>query len=122
MTSPMFKMNTALSQSSDHLLLRYRKARRRVSVVSADSRSLARHSLKRAGHGSLLTVAALFALAIAGSASAEVSELRITKQPSIIYLPLVVMEQNKLVEKQAKAAGRPELKADRKSTRLNSSH
>ena len=58
----------------------------------------------------LLTVAALFAFAIAGSASAEVSELRITKQPSIIYLPLVVMEQNKLVEKQAQAAGLPELK------------
>lgn len=56
------------------------------------------------------TVAALFALAAAGSASAEVSELRITKQPSIIYLPLVVMEQNKLVEKHAKAAGLPEFK------------
>src|ERR1700687_5269783 len=48
--------------------------------------------------------------ATAGSSGAEVSELRITKQPSIIYLPLVVMEQNKLVEKQAKAAGLPELK------------
>ena len=59
---------------------------------------------------SLLTAAALFAFAIAGSASAEVSELRITKQPSIIYLPLVVMEQNKLVEKQAQAAALPELK------------
>src|SRR5438105_4439303 len=47
----------------------------------------------------LLTAVALFAFAIAGSASAEVSELRITKQPSIIYLPLVVMEQNKLIEK-----------------------
>jgi len=57
-----------------------------------------------------LTAAALFAFAIAGSASAEVSELRITKQPSIIYLPLVVMEQNKLIEKQTHAAGLPELK------------
>src|SRR5437762_14131487 len=57
-----------------------------------------------------LTVAALFAFAIAGSASADVSELRITKQPSIIYLPLVVMEQNKLVEKQAKAQGLGDLK------------
>ena len=56
-------------------------------------------------------LAALLALAIAGPACAEVSELRITKQPSIIYLPLVVMEQNKLVEKQAKAAGMPDLKA-----------
>jgi NitT/TauT family transport system substrate-binding protein len=40
----------------------------------------------------------------------EVAELRITKQPSIIYLPLVVMEQNKLVEKYAKEAGLGELK------------
>jgi len=48
-------------------------------------------------------------LAFAGVACAEVSELRITKQPSIIYLPLVVMEQNKLLEKHAKAMGIPEL-------------
>src|ERR1700676_3671942 len=59
---------------------------------------------------SLVAIAALLVLAAAGSAWAEVSELRITKQPSIIYLPLVVMEQNKLVEKQASAAGLPELK------------
>ncbi|MEO8741004.1 MAG: ABC transporter substrate-binding protein [Casimicrobiaceae bacterium] len=47
----------------------------------------------------------LVALALAAPAQAEVTELRITKQPSIIYLPLVVMEQNKLFEKHAKAAG-----------------
>ena len=60
---------------------------------------------------SLLAIAALVIAASARPADAEVSELRITKQPSIIYLPLVVMEQNKLVEKQAKAAGLPDLKA-----------
>ncbi|HEX4523333.1 MAG TPA: ABC transporter substrate-binding protein [Casimicrobiaceae bacterium] len=54
--------------------------------------------------------AGLVALAIAAPATAEVSELRITKQPSIIYLPLVVMEQNKLLEKHAKAAGLGDLK------------
>jgi NitT/TauT family transport system substrate-binding protein len=43
-------------------------------------------------------------------AYAEVAELRITKQPSIIYLPLVVMEQNKLFEKRAKAAGLGDVK------------
>ena len=43
-------------------------------------------------------------------ALAEVGEIRITKQPSIIYLPLVVMEQNKLVEKHARAAGLGEVK------------
>jgi NitT/TauT family transport system substrate-binding protein len=88
MTAPMIKMKTALLTVA-HLLARYRNVDRRVSV---------------------LTAAAFFAFAIAGSASAEVSELRITKQPSIIYLPLVIMEQNKLVEKQAQAAGLPELK------------
>jgi NitT/TauT family transport system substrate-binding protein len=50
------------------------------------------------------------ALAIAAPATAEVSELRITKQPSIIYLPLVIMEQDKLLEKHAKAAGLGDLK------------
>lgn len=50
------------------------------------------------------------ALAIAAPASAEVSELRITKQPSIIYLPLVIMEHDKLLEKHAKAAGLGDLK------------
>ena len=44
-------------------------------------------------------------LVLAAPARAEITELRITKQPSIIYLPLVVMEQNKLFEKHAKAAG-----------------
>jgi NitT/TauT family transport system substrate-binding protein len=55
-------------------------------------------------------IGAGLALAIAAPATAEVSELRITKQPSIIYLPLVVMEQNKLLEKHAKAAGLGDLK------------
>jgi NitT/TauT family transport system substrate-binding protein len=47
---------------------------------------------------------------LASPAAAETSELRITKQPSIIYLPLVVMEQNKLVEKRAAAVGIKDLK------------
>ncbi len=46
-------------------------------------------------------------------ARAEVNEIRITKQPSIIYLPMVIMEQNKLVEKHAKAMGIGELSARR---------
>src|SRR5260370_264825 len=50
------------------------------------------------------------ALAFSAPVLAETSELRITKQPSIIYLPLVVMEQNKLVEKQAKTQGLGALK------------
>jgi NitT/TauT family transport system substrate-binding protein len=50
------------------------------------------------------------ALILSAPASAETSELRITKQPSIIYLPLVVMEQNRLLEKHAKAKGLGDLK------------
>ena len=53
---------------------------------------------------------AALALALAAPAGAEVAEVRITKQPSIIYLPLVVMEQNRLVEKHTRAAGLGEIK------------
>ena len=56
-----------------------------------------------------LACAALCAAAV--PALAEVSELRITRQPSIVYLPLIVMEQQKLVEKHAAAAGLPDVKA-----------
>jgi sulfonate transport system substrate-binding protein len=52
----------------------------------------------------------VLAPALVSPATAETTELRITKQPSIIYLPLVVMEQNKLVEKRAAAAGVQNLK------------
>lgn len=42
-------------------------------------------------------------------ARAEVSEVTIAKQYGLLFLPLVIMEQNKLVEKQAAAAGMPNL-------------
>jgi len=58
---------------------------------------------------SALATACLLAATVQ-PALAEVGEIRITKQPSIIYLPLVVMEQNKLVEKHARAAGLGEVK------------
>lgn len=59
---------------------------------------------------SLLTVGFAVLLA-AGGARAEVSEIRITRQPGIIYLAVTVMEQAKLVEKAAAAQGMPGLKA-----------
>ncbi|MDT7953550.1 MAG: ABC transporter substrate-binding protein [Acetobacteraceae bacterium] len=43
-------------------------------------------------------------------ARAEVSELRITKQPGIIYLAPIVMEQQHLIEKAAASLGIPDLK------------
>ncbi len=45
------------------------------------------------------------------TARAEVTELRVTKQPGIIYLGPIVMEQQKLVEKAGAALGLKELKA-----------
>lgn len=49
----------------------------------------------------------ILALAMAAPppASAEVTELRITRQPGLVYLPLMVMEQEKFVEKEAKKRG-----------------
>lgn len=54
----------------------------------------------------------LFA-AVLGAASvrAEPAEIRITKQPGIIYLGPIVMEQQKLVEKAASGLGLPNLVA-----------
>lgn len=50
------------------------------------------------------------AIACGSVSAAEVSEVRITKQYGIGFLPLMVMENQKLVEKQAKAAGLGEVK------------
>jgi NitT/TauT family transport system substrate-binding protein len=40
-----------------------------------------------------------------GAARAEVNEIRITRQPGIIYLPVVVMERGKLIQKAAASFG-----------------
>jgi len=45
------------------------------------------------------------------TAKAEVSELKITKQPGLLFAPMLLMEHDKLVEKHAAQAGVPELKA-----------
>jgi NitT/TauT family transport system substrate-binding protein len=53
-------------------------------------------------------VAMLLAFAAAswtGSAGAELAELRVAQQYGISYLPLMLMEEQKLVEKHARAAG-----------------
>jgi NitT/TauT family transport system substrate-binding protein len=49
-------------------------------------------------------------LTTAVASRAEVSELKIAEQYGISYLPLMIMEDQKLVEKHAKAAGIPDLK------------
>jgi NitT/TauT family transport system substrate-binding protein len=43
--------------------------------------------------------------------NAEVSELKITKQPGLLFAPMLLMEHGELVEKHAAQAGVPGLKA-----------
>lgn len=64
-------------------------------------KSMQKRVLLKSALGALV-LAAGFA---AAPARAEVSELRISRQPSIVYLPMVLMEQEKLFEKHAAKAG-----------------
>ena len=59
-----------------------------------------------------LSVAVAAVLLFSGSvaARAETRELRVAIQDGLAYLPFIVMDREKLVEKHAKAAGHPELK------------
>ena len=57
-----------------------------------------------------LVIALALTLA-AATARAEVSELKISKQPGLLFAPMILMEHHKLVEKHAKDAGVPDLKA-----------
>lgn len=52
-----------------------------------------------------LAVSTIMSAGIAQKASAETSEVRIARQYGIIYLPLMIMEHDKLFEKHAKEAG-----------------
>jgi NitT/TauT family transport system substrate-binding protein len=67
------------------------------------------------GTGRFLKLLAVTVLSMAFGLTplrAEVSELKIAKQYGISYLPLMLMEADKLVEKQAKAGGLPDLKVE----------
>jgi NitT/TauT family transport system substrate-binding protein len=55
--------------------------------------------------------AGLLLVISAGAAKAEKTEITISKQYGIHYLPLIVAEDLKLIEKHAKAAGLGEVKA-----------
>jgi sulfonate transport system substrate-binding protein len=60
--------------------------------------------------GRLLAVAAALTLACAAAVSAETGELRVAKQYGLGYLQMMLMEEQKLVEKHAKAAGLGDIK------------
>ena len=79
-------------------------------VPNARGRTACRLHYWRCAWLARMLACVVVALAVSAPARAETPELRITKQPSIIYLPLVVMEQNKLVEKHAKAQGLGDVK------------
>ena len=52
------------------------------------------------------------ALAGAGAARAEMTEIKVAQQYGIGYLPLMVMEEQKLIEKHAKAMGLGDIKVN----------
>ena len=54
-------------------------------------------------------IVAAFALT-SGAARAELNEIKITKQPGLLFTPMLLMEQHKLVEKHASLVGLPDLK------------
>jgi len=58
-----------------------------------------------------VTVAALLG-AWGGASAQETKELRVAKQFGISYLPITVMEERKLIEKHAKAAGLGDIKVE----------
>ena len=65
---------------------------------------------KNAVRALLCAGAAILGATICVPAAAETNEVRIVRQFGIHYLPLVVMEDQKLVEKRAKANGIADLK------------
>jgi NitT/TauT family transport system substrate-binding protein len=58
------------------------------------------------------TLALLAAAVSSGEARAEASEIRLSRGYGILYLPLYVIEQHKMIEKHAKAAGLGEVKVN----------
>src|ERR1041384_7086560 len=59
-----------------------------------------------------ILAAALIAAALIGPAAAEVNELKIGKQYGLPYIQFVIMEDQKLIEKHAKAAGLGDVKVE----------
>src|SRR5262249_19854804 len=61
-------------------------------------------------HHSRATTIAMLASLVAGAAFAEVSEIRAAQQYGTSYLALMIMQDGKLIEKHAKAAGLGDIK------------
>lgn len=50
--------------------------------------------------------------ALIPAARAEVSEIKLTRQPGVLYLPIILMEHHKLIEKAAKEKGLGDVKVN----------
>src|SRR3977135_3262081 len=59
-----------------------------------------------------LAAAARIAAAVAGSAQAEVNKVRMSKQFGLPYLPMIVIEAQRLIEQNANAGGRRDAASD----------
>ena len=66
--------------------------------------------MKRRVFNSAMTAGALALASFAGSAQAEASTIRISHGYGILYLPLMVIRDQQLVEKQAKKMGLGDVK------------
>src|SRR6476620_2170641 len=64
-----------------------------------------RRGVLRSARSGLLALVALLACAAVPAANAEMGEIHVSRQYGISYLPLMLMEDQKLLEKHAKAAG-----------------
>jgi NitT/TauT family transport system substrate-binding protein len=64
--------------------------------------------------GVVRAIATLVLIAWTASARAEVSEVRISHGYGVLYLPLMIMESEKLLEKHARASGLGEIRAEYK--------
>lgn len=57
-----------------------------------------------------IIVALVLGLAVIAPASADVTEVRLARQPGLVYLPIMIIEQDHLFEKEAKKRGIDNLK------------
>ena len=57
-----------------------------------------------------IIVALVLGFVVTAPAYADVSEVRISRQPGLVYLPIMILEQDHLVEKEAKKRGIDNLK------------
>ena len=57
-----------------------------------------------------MIVALVLSFVVTAPAYAEVTELRVARQPGLVYLPIMILEQEHLIEKEAKKRGLGDIK------------